>query len=273
MAPKELHFFGEDLKFGTGFYRRDFRSYMGEYAAWNGQSHGGEASVWYLFSTRAAREIHEFNPEARIIIMLREPAEVIHSLYHQFRFDANEHLRTFEEALAAEEERRQGQRICRTTYFIQGLVYREVVHYTEQVRRYFEVFGRDRVHVVIYDDFSADVEKEYQSTLDFLGLDSHEGPTTFRPINESKLIRSRALRAVLCDPCIRSLAVRASKAMGRNTFVAVRSFEQKLWRINSHAQRRVPMCAELRERLKREFAPEIERLSDLLQRDLTHWSR
>ena len=34
--------------------------------------------------------------------------------------------------------------------------YRKIVRYTEQVQRYFDIFGRERVHVVIYDDFAAD---------------------------------------------------------------------------------------------------------------------
>ena len=273
MPPKELHFFGRDLNFGPRFFRRDLQSYMSEYAGWNGQSSGGEASVLYLFSTRAAREIHEFNPQARIIIVLRDPVEVIYSLYHQFRFDANEHLPTFEEALEAEEDRRLGRRISRSTYFVQGLVYRDVVHYTEQVRRYFLAFGRDQVRVVIFDDFSADVQKEYRATLEFLGLDPNGGPKEFRVINGNQSVRSRVLRAVLCEPLTRSLCVRASRALGRGVFVAVRNVEAKLWKLNSRPLPRPPMSAELRGRLKQEFAPEVEKLSELLQRDLTHWSR
>ena len=102
MAKKEMHAFGSDLRFGPQFYRRDQEAYLAEFATRNGERRAGEASVWYLFSTQAAAEIHAFNPEARIIIMLREPAEMLYSLYYQFRFDGNEHLPTFEEALAAE---------------------------------------------------------------------------------------------------------------------------------------------------------------------------
>ena len=172
MAKKEMHTFGADLRFGPQFYRRDLEAYLAEFAARNGERRAGEASVWYLFSTQAAAEIHAFNPEARIIIMLREPAEMLYSLYYQFRFDGNEHLPTFEEALAAEDERRAGRRISRQAHFAQGLVYRDTARYTEQVRRYFDVFGRERVHVIIYDDLAADVRATYCRTLDFLGVDS-----------------------------------------------------------------------------------------------------
>ena len=92
-----------------------------------------------------------------------------------FFFDGNEPLPTFEQALAAETDRSGGRRLCRQTYFAQGLAYRRVVRYTEQVRRYFEVFGRERVHVIIYDDFAADVSAAYRQTLDFLGLECKDG--------------------------------------------------------------------------------------------------
>ena len=46
------------------------------------------------FSAGAA-EINAFNPDARIIMILREPAEMLYSLYHQFRFDGNERLPAF----------------------------------------------------------------------------------------------------------------------------------------------------------------------------------
>jgi hypothetical protein len=54
MARKEMHFFGADLRFGPQFFRRDLAAYLAEFDAWKGQRHAGEASVWYLFSTRAA---------------------------------------------------------------------------------------------------------------------------------------------------------------------------------------------------------------------------
>src|SRR5215475_12959925 len=77
MARKEMHVFGADLRFGQRFYRRDLETYAMAFEARNGHRLAGEASVWYLFSTRAAAEIKKFNPEARIIIMLREPVETI----------------------------------------------------------------------------------------------------------------------------------------------------------------------------------------------------
>jgi hypothetical protein len=272
MAKKEMHAFGSDLRFGPQFYRRDQEAYLAEFANRNGEHRAGEASVWYLFSTQAAAEIHAFNPEARIIIMLREPAEMLYSLYYQFRFDGNEHLPTFEEALAAEAERRAGRRITRQTYLAQGLVYRDTARYTEQVRRYYDVFGRERVHVINYDDLADDVRGVYCRALEFLGVDPTRIETDFQVINGNKSVKHSALRGLLNDPLLRSTAVAIGRRLPRPVFAALHDVERRLWKINSRSEKRPPLAPETRAQLQREFAPEVERLSQLLGRDLTYWS-
>jgi Sulfotransferase domain len=272
MAKKEMHTFGGDLRFSPLFYRRNLQEYLAEFEARNGQAHAGEASVWYLLSARAAAEIHAFNPEARIIIMLREPAEMLYSLYHQFRFDGNEHLPTFAEALAAEPARRAGRGISRQAHFGQGLVYRDTARYAEQVERYFEVFGRERVHVIIYDDLLADVRTTYCDTLDFLGVDSTQVETDFQVVNGNKSFKHPALRRLLNEPLVRSTAVAIGRRLPRPVFTALHDMERLLWRLNSRSEKRPVLAPEVRAQLQREFAPEVEHLSELLGRDLTHWS-
>jgi Sulfotransferase domain len=273
MARKEMHAFGADLRFGPQFYRRDVEAYLEEFATRNGEGHAGEASVWYLFSRQAAAEIHAFNPDSRIIIMLREPAEMLYSLYYQFRFDGNEPLATFEEALAAEPDRRAGQRLGRQTYLAQGLLYREVARYTEQVQRYCDVFGRDQVHVVLYDDLAANAQATYHAVLQFLGVDLARAATQFPVVNGNKSVKHSALRGVFNDPLVRSTAVVLGRRLPRPVFSALHNIERRIWKINSRPQKRPPLSPELRAQLKRAFAPEVDRLSELLGRDLSHWSR
>ena len=273
MARKEMHFFGADLRFGSQFYRRDQAAYLHEFSGWNGQQRIGESSVWYLFSKQAATEIKAFNPEARVIIMLREPAEMLHSLYHSFRFDANEDLPTFEAALAAEGDRRAGRRISSRTYLAQGLVYRDTAGFTEQVKRYFDAFGRERVHVLIYDDFAADTVAAYRATLDFLAVDAQRTGIDFGVINGAQDVKSRALRSVLRNRLICSTVLALRPWLPQPVFGVMQKIEARLRNFNCRPAARQPMSPELRARLRREFAPEVERLSQLLGRDLTHWSR
>ena len=273
MARKEMHFFGSDLHFGPQFYRRDEAAYLAEFNGWKDQKHAGESSVWYLFSTQAAAEIKAFNPDARIIIMLRDPVEMLHSMYYTFLWDGNEQLPTFEEALLAQDDRRAGRRIARQTYFVQGLVYNEIIRYSEQVRRYFNVFGRERVHVIIYDDFAANVSAACRETLDFLGVDSNNLQKNFKAVNENKFVKSRVLRALLADRVVRSAVLAVRPLLPGVIFDGMQKIDARIRKFNSRHGGRPPLSPELRQELSRAFAPDVERLSVLLGRDLTHWSR
>src|SRR5215469_13567908 len=272
MPQKEMHFFGSDLNFGPQFYRRELEAYAAEFAGWKGQARVGEASVWYLFSTQAAKEIKALSPDASIIILLREPVSMLYSLYHQFLFDGNEYLDSFEEALEAEHDRAMGRRIGRLTYLAQALAYRSTAHFTEQVRRYFDIFGRERVHVIIYDDLAADTAGTYRETLNFLGVSDSLQLSSAEP-GENPSVRSPVLRSILNDPMVRGTAIALRRWLPWPLFTVIQKTGTRIISLNQCASKRPPMPPELRLTLQREFAPEVERLSALLGRDLTHWSR
>ncbi len=273
MARKEMHHFGADLHFGSQIFRRKEAAYLAEFTGWNGQLLAGEASVWYLYSKQAAAEIKAFNPKARIIIMVREPAEMLYALYYQFRLDGNEHLPTFGQALAAEADRRAGRGLSRSTYFGQGLYYREVARYTEQIRRYIELFGREQVHVVVYDDFAADTVRAYGKVLEFLGLQARQPVSSFQVINPAQAVRSPFLRSIMSDPLVRGTAVAMHAWLPRRAFAWLQQMEGRLMRFNFRPAKRPQLDDAVRRSIELEFAPEVERLSQLLGRDLTYWSR
>lgn len=278
VVRKEMHFFGSDLRFSNQFYRRDRSAYLAEFGTCKDEPLIGEASVWYLFSHFAADEIKAFNPEARIIIMLRNPVPLLHSLYCAFSADGNEHLPTFREALAAEGERQLGLEIGRQAYLPQALVYRKTVRFTEQVRRYFKVFGRDRVQVIIYDDFSSNTAEVYRKTLEFLGAATKVAPPSFVPVNANvngnQSVKSPTMRAILNDPFVRGAALTLRGWLPGPVFSMMQKAGVRLNASNiiTTQQKRAPLEQDLELSLRREFAPEIERLSVLLGRDLTHWS-
>ncbi len=272
MAQKEMHFFGADLHFGPQFFRRDCDAYRAEFGKWNGQSRAGEASVWYLFSRQAAAEIKAYSPDARIIILLREPVSMLYSLYNWFLYDGNEHLPTFEEALAAENDRSLGRRLTRQTYFAQGLAYRAVASFSEQVRRYFDLFGRERVHVIIYDDLAADTIGTYRAALSFLGV-SDTVNNSIGSINASASVKSQRLRSFLNDPLVRGTAIALRSWLPRPVFGLIQNVGINISEMNKRPAPRQPINPDLRHLLQREFAPEVERLSEVLKRDLTHWSK
>lgn len=264
MPPhKEIHYFGLDL---VAPYRPDLDEYLQYFEGWQEETIAGETSVYYLVSASAADEIHQFNPEARIIIMLRNPVDAIYSLYHQVRFNLNEPLASFEEALAAEPDRARGVGLPGGMVKAHQLLYRRTVKYAEQVERYFRVFGRKRVHVIVYDDFRDDLSATYRRAVEFLGVNA-----SFQPepavVNPSKVYRSRMIQAALNRPP-RWLIASARRLVPATV---LRSLSTRVARLNARTTAPAPMPAEMRAQLVAEFSPEIDRLSRLLNRDLSSW--
>src|SRR5215469_17477012 len=78
MSPlKEPQFFAEDL-LGNRRNVCNWESYLALFAA-TGRRRAGEASAVYLGSPSAATKIKHFSPAAQIVIMLRNPVEVMHA--------------------------------------------------------------------------------------------------------------------------------------------------------------------------------------------------
>ena len=225
----------------------------------------GHSCVWYLYSHRAAAEIHAANPNARIVIMLRDPVAMLHAQHSQFLYNGNEDIADFAQAIAAEPDRRRGRRIPRAAHFAQGLRYTDTARYADQVRRYLTTFGPDRVHAVLYDDFRADPRGTAARVAGWLG--SAHVPADTPVVNANKRIRSRRLQALLISPPAgRERAVHALLPRRLHGKVAP-------WLISRNVERRprdeVP--APVRSRLERELAPDVQELGRLLDRDLDGW--
>jgi len=266
---KEVHYFGSDLtRFSRGFWFVESEAeYLDLFRQARPEQLVGEASAMYLQSTRAAEEIARFNPRMRIIIQLRNPIDVIYSHHGHLLWAANEDLNDFERALAAEPDRAAGRRIPRHAIMLDPLLYRETTRYASQVQRYFDAFGHENVHVVIYDDITSDAARAYRGVLDYLGIDPGFRPA-FDVANPHKRVRNRALQGLTMMPP--ELLRRLLRALPGDLAYRGAIFVQSL---NSVPARRPPLRGELRRKLCAELAPEIEQLGALLGRDLRHWTQ
>lgn len=279
LAPKEPHYFGSDLEEVWIGPRAGRRSSSEEYFGWFTGSdwalRRGDASGWYLRSRVAAREIHGYNPDARIIAAVRNPLDMLPSFHSQALYDGVEDLPDFADALAAETDRREGRRIPpNNSSYPWRLFYRESARFSEQLRRYFEVFGSDAVRVVVFDDLVADPERTYRDLLDFLTVDQDFLPD-FEVMNPNKRIRSGRIQNLiwqLSDPAsrVRRIATKAIPAHALRS-VLLRHGMPALDHFNTVVGPRDRLNPAIRRQLAEEFAEEIENLGRLLDRDLSHW--
>jgi GrpB-like predicted nucleotidyltransferase (UPF0157 family) len=250
---KEPHFFGSDLTPLPGAIR-DEALYLALFSGAGERRRAGESSVHYLSSLRAPFEIRAYAPAARIIIMLREPLSMAHSLYSLFTRTGNEELPTFEEAVEAEAERRAGRRIPPGAYFPEGLLYTDGARYAAKVERWLQAFGRERVHCILFDDFVRDTAAVYRRTLQFLGVDAGFA-AELEPRRAAELARIRAIRQ------LRHVPPEVRRRM---------QFDQM--KRHQGPPRPAPDPAVAR-RLRALFAADVARLGELLGRDLSAWTR
>lgn len=267
-ANKEPKFFCSDLDSGreadAGFFIRDEKQYLAIFANTGSARRVGEACVFNLFSTVAAARIKAKSPNAKIVIMLRDPVEQMYSFHSVRRRNGTEDL-DFEAALAAEADRREGRRLPRLARNVKMYQYRAVASYANQVARYLEAFTRDNVHVIIFEDFVRDPAASYRATLEFLGVDPE-----FRPalavVNAHTTNISAGLATFLRDP---ALVRRLKPLVPRILHHRISRLRAGLRGMNQSQTPRSAIDSELRSRLRSELAPDVARLSELLGRDLS----
>lgn len=259
---KEPHYFGRDLAFRRHPRVTRLEDYLALFSPAENESLRGEASVWYLYSETAAREIKEFCPSAKIIIMLRNPVEMMRSLHSHLLYYGAENITDFVAALDAEARRRFGLDMPDGADLDEQLLYRDLANYAPRVERYLKVFGRDRVHIVLYDDLRSEPIATYQKTLRFLDIDDQFLPR-FETVNENK--RSRI--GFLSSPPY-GLVRAAKKVLPQGVR---RGLKRSVRRINTVRAPRRSLDPALKRQLQMEFAPAVEGLERLIDSDLQSW--
>lgn len=268
MCPgKEPHFFNTDLKHRNTY---SWRAYQALFRAANDIHIAvGEASVYYLFSQVAVPNIEREIPNARYIVMLRNPVEMAYSLHGQRLYTGNEHVADFEKAWELSPERREGRMVTRLCREPKLSDYQSVCRLGEQLERLFRIVPRERVLVLVLDDMRENPRAEYLKVLNFLGVPD-DGRTEFPVKNPAKKARYTWLQKGV------RVAARASLQTKRLLGISgSRRFGilEKLDRLNRRHTPRPPMSPELRARLMDYFREDILLLERLLNRDFSAWLR
>ena len=227
----------------------------------------GEASALYMYSGSAIERIREYNQDSRLIVMLRNPIDFVHSFHMQALYDGDEDQRDFKTAWNLQKERSQGKRIpprCRAPALLQ---YANMGSLGSQLARVYAIFPRHQVLVVIFDDFITQTSVCYRSVLHFLGLED-DGRSDFPPVNVNKAHRSFLLAQLAHYPParLRQYWLWAKHRLGLRIAPG-----QWLRMANTRINAKRPMDPRFRNELKALFKPEILKLEVILNRPLYHW--
>ena len=135
------------------------------------------------------------------------------------------------------------------------------------MQRFLEVFGRERVHFITFEELTENTEKVFREVCNFLAINP-AAQANFPVKNQMKRLRVPALgRFMRIPPKFARTIFRAAAPLSFR-----RKLYDSLWGLNVKVEQRQQLQPELSRQLATEFAPDIKRLSQLLGRDLSHWT-
>ncbi len=265
--PKEIHFFAHDLP------RYRFVEEMPDYLDIFSEASSehvaiGEASVYYLYSSVAVQNIRQFNPDAKIIVMLRNPVELAYSLHSEMLFNCNENVEDFMQAWHLEQARKQGRNIPPGCRDVKVLFYRDIALLGEQVERLLNIFPRKQVHFVWMEELQANPRQVYCDVLDFLSVPD-DGRERFERINKNKSIRYPWLARLSQTPPL--WVVKSVRWLRLQLGIDTGWILQPIRRWNSVPAERVPLPESFVNELQQAFSDDMKKLGRLTGRDLDHW--
>jgi len=221
----------------------------------------GESTVLYLYYYKdAIKNIKEkLGNDVKIIIMLRNPADRAYSAFQHVSRGFKEQ-NSFEKSLEMEDGRLE-----RVENLTPMVMYKDMGLYHEMVRSYQENFSN--VHIVIYDDFRDDTENEMKKTYQFLGISDNEDIdyVTRHNVGGKRWKNDKMKHLFMKENPIKSVIKRIipkgiRKGL-RNNLVTASTNKVLL------------MKDQTRIMLNDFFREDVRKLSDLLNRDLTHWTK
>lgn len=220
-----------------------------------------EGSAFYLYSKTAIPSILLSHENAKFVVLLRNPIEMILSYHSELLYGGRETISDFWEAWLAQEKRKEGFLVPGSCGDVKILFYKDVCSLGTQVERLLSLVDREKVHFIFMDDLKKDPRKEYVNALEFLGVED-DGRTEFSHLNPNKTWAHPALPRFLRTMSKLKSSLGIHKMIGINDLF-VRVFTKK--------SKRKPLQEWQRRELVGAFAEEIDKLSFLLQRDLSSW--
>tara|TARA_B100000513_G_scaffold72869_1_gene29288 strand:+ start:6822 stop:7670 length:849 start_codon:yes stop_codon:yes gene_type:complete len=208
----------------------------------------GEASVSYLYYEKVPNRIHDYNSEAKIIIMLREPVE---RSFSHYLMDCRLGFCSvkLEDIIANPQSYPQ--------FFQQ---YIELGNYYSQLKRYYDIFGKEQLLVIFYEDFKTDTKKVMKSVFSFLQIEQQEIDFS---IKNPFLLPSNALISKLYKFNFIRKGIKTIMPERILSLISSKYF-------SANSKPMLSMSTE--QQLKAFYKPDIFQLEKLLNIDLARWN-
>lgn len=213
----------------------------------------GEISNSYLHSEVAAEEIFQANPDMKIIMILRDPIRRAFSHYKMTLRIGLVKDSFYEELQRDYYAEEKGFRVTH--------LYVEMGLYAQQVKRYLDRFGPDRVKIYLFDDLRENVSGLVDDMLQFVGVDTDLGVDTSFQANKASVPKNAGLVHFLRKTGIRKLAKNVSPR-----FVA-EAAKKMFYKEKDDLK----LTQRDKDFLRPIFEADVRELEKIIDRDLSHW--
>ena len=272
-SHKEPNFFAEDYPNIGG--RLKTKSEYEKLFASHEQKLAGDASVCYLSSDTAPQAIKSYNPQAKIIIMLRNPIDLFISEHSQLLYSFYENIENPFKAWQMQPLRKKGEHIPASCREPQTLQYKRVCVLGKNLQKYIELFAKNKILTLFFEDFVCSPQTVYQTVLHFLELDD-DGRKDFPKINEAKYHKRNWLsKWLISPPGILGKAhagIRRKVASSDSIFIkSIENIARNLTTRNSVKKTSHCLSQDEFHVILSELRDDIDLLSSLTGRELSHW--
>ncbi|HJM16406.1 MAG TPA: sulfotransferase [Flavobacteriales bacterium] len=262
MKVKEPRFLIKDLvqhRLHNGIWT--FEEYQSLFTDVKDEKAIGESTVLYLYYYKHAIKniIHYLGEDVKIIIMLRNPADRAYSAFQHVSRGFKEN-NSFERSLEIETGRMEKEENLTPM-----VMYKEMGMYYEMVKAYMESFKN--VHIIFYEDFRDKIESEMNKTYNFLGISNNIEIDfiTKHNVGGKRWKDEKMKHVFMKDNPIKSILKSVLPKKIR------KGMRNKL--VKASTNKVEPMKLETRKGLNDYFRQDVKKLSELLNKDLQHWTK
>ena len=259
--PKEPRYFADD------FADRPFKDKESYLELFDRAAKGallGEGTTDYLVSDTAVDRILDVRPDAKFIVMLRNPVQIMVAMHAQERKNGYETIADPSEAWAAIERRKSGTDVPALCNEPKRLFYDDRCRLGEQVKRLKDKVAPEQLMIIFMDDFAKNTRQAYRETLAFLGLED-EGREEFPVVNSRHHIKHPAMIQLW------KFGTNIKNKLGLKTNFGLLNRVQQVGLTNEAAPESSDLNA-FRQELRNYFCSDIRLLEKLTDRDLSGWS-
>lgn len=235
----------------SGNYNKGFEWYEKLFEQATADQLKAEASTVYFCNEDAAKLIYDNNPAVKLIFMLRNPVKRIYSHYWQ-EYKLGFEFPSFEEMFKTNNQRL--------------IYYKRISGYKKNLQRFFQLFPKEQIHIIIQEEFEKNTEKQFAEVLEFLGLNYTKVDLNKR-VNEQIAPKNRNIARALTK--LQSSSLR--KVLPTGLLKTAGKLRMKLFKANAKPLQYPPLPKEIADELKKEFQEDVYFVEQVLGRKIQSW--